>query len=56
MERFHLDEKKLATFLKGVDVGYRSNPYHCGLHAASVVQLTHMMLHTGGLETVLQGK
>lgn len=47
---FNLDEAKLINFLQKVESGYTSaNPYHNGIHATSVLQMTHMLLHHGGV-------
>ncbi|KAA6423770.1 MAG: hypothetical protein FRX49_06341 [Trebouxia sp. A1-2] len=50
VREFKLDERKLCNFLQKVESGYSAeNPYHNSIHAASVVQMTHMLLCHGGL-------
>ncbi|KAL3155900.1 putative 3',5'-cyclic phosphodiesterase pde-3 [Trebouxia sp. C0010 RCD-2024] len=47
---FKLYEVKLINFLQKAESGYSSaNPYHNSIHATSVLQMTHMLLHHGGV-------
>ncbi|KAL3161210.1 putative 3',5'-cyclic phosphodiesterase pde-3 [Trebouxia sp. C0009 RCD-2024] len=46
---FSVDQAKFWNFLQKIESGYRAeNPYHNSVHAASVVQMTHMLLCHGG--------
>ena len=56
VKRLKLDEDKLAVFLREIEKGYKNNPYHSGLHAASVVQISHMLVQKGGMQGMLQSK
>ena len=45
-----LDETKFTKYVARIEAGYDpKNPYHNSIHAASVVQMTHMLLCHGGL-------
>ncbi|KAL3145886.1 putative 3',5'-cyclic phosphodiesterase pde-3 [Trebouxia sp. C0009 RCD-2024] len=47
---FKLYDVKLINFLQKAESGYSSaNPYHNSIHATSVLQMTHMLLHHGGV-------
>ncbi len=47
IDLFQLPEEKTANFLRGIEAGYHDNPYHSQLHAASVLQTTHMIAQNG---------
>ena len=49
IDKFHLDEVKLANFLMKVEEGYPKNPYHNRIHAADVLQSLNVLLCRGGL-------
>jgi len=49
IDRFQLDEVKLAHFLMRVEDGYPMNPYHNRIHAADVLQSLNVLLCRGGL-------
>ncbi|KAK9826226.1 hypothetical protein WJX74_001194 [Apatococcus lobatus] len=48
---FNLDEEKLACFLRGIEDGYIDNPYHSCTHAASVLQIIHMLVQNGLIQS-----
>ncbi|KAK9819731.1 hypothetical protein WJX72_001710 [[Myrmecia] bisecta] len=50
VSEFRLDEAKLSQFLRRIEMGYQDNPYHNRMHAANVVQTTHMLVHYGDLQ------
>ncbi|DBA93554.1 TPA: putative 3',5'-cyclic phosphodiesterase pde-3 [Trebouxia sp. C0006] len=53
-EKFGMDPVKLATFVRVIEKGYDpQNPYHNSIHVASVVQMTHLLLHQGGVAKVM---
>ncbi|KAL0021983.1 hypothetical protein WJX77_002623 [Trebouxia sp. C0004] len=53
-EKFAMDPVKLATFVRVIEKGYDpQNPYHNSIHVASVVQMTHLLLHQGGVAKVM---
>ncbi|KAA6427408.1 MAG: hypothetical protein FRX49_02072 [Trebouxia sp. A1-2] len=53
-EKFGMDPVKLATFVRVIEKGYDpQNPYHNSTHVASVVQMTHLLLHQGGVAKVM---
>ncbi|KAK9862181.1 hypothetical protein WJX84_011393 [Apatococcus fuscideae] len=43
----NLDEDRLANFLRRVEAGYLDNPYHSRVHAAGVLQTTHLLAQNG---------
>ena len=49
IDKFNLDEVKLANFLMRVEDGYPNNPYHNRIHAADVLQSLNVLLCRGGL-------
>lgn len=50
IQQFGLDQVKLRKYVQKIESGYSSsNPYHNNVHAASVLQLSHMILFYGGL-------
>lgn len=46
---FDLDETKLVRFLRRIESGYGSHPYHNCTHAANVVQMAYKLLTAGGM-------
>lgn len=44
-----LDLECLSRFLRRVEDGYPSNPYHNAIHAADVVQSLHLLMTKGGV-------
>ncbi|KAK9863546.1 hypothetical protein WJX84_008465 [Apatococcus fuscideae] len=56
---FHLNEEKLACFLRAIEAGYSDCPYHSRTHAAGVLQTMHMLsqhglIQDGVLDSALQ--
>ncbi len=49
MDYASMDASTLARFLRKIESGYKSNPYHNSRHAADVLQTLHMIMHQGGL-------
>lgn len=53
-----LHEDRLANFLRKLEAGYLDNPYHSRVHAAGVLQTTHMLsqslIEEGIYDPVLQ--
>lgn len=45
VSRLALPEEKLAGFLRQIEAGYLDNPYHSRVHAAGVLQITHLLAH-----------
>eukprot|EP00727_Mastigamoeba_balamuthi_P013388 m51a1_g8672 putative protein pde- isoform a (855) ;mRNA; r:129094-132214 len=41
---FGLDRRRVRMFLRGVEHGYKNNPYHTSVHAADVVQAMHSLM------------
>ncbi len=39
----------VSRFLRNVEQGYKSNPYHNATHAADVLQTLHVVLHSSGM-------
>ena len=58
MHDFGVDPAKFWTFLQKIEQGYKAgNPYHNSVHAASVVQMTYMLLcHGGPMKTGAVGR
>jgi cAMP-specific phosphodiesterase 4/high affinity cAMP-specific and IBMX-insensitive 3',5'-cyclic phosphodiesterase 8 len=46
---FCLDEQKVSICMRAIESGYRVNPYHNSVHAACVLQHTHMFLNSMGI-------
>lgn len=42
-----LNEQRLANFLQKIEAGYLDNPYHSRVHAAGVLQTTHLLAQNG---------
>lgn len=49
LHKFHIPEETLVGFLKEVQGGYHTNPYHNSMHAADVLQVFHFIVLKGGL-------
>ncbi len=47
MQSFDLQERAVARFLREIEDGYLDNQYHSRTHAAGVLQLTHMLIGNG---------
>ncbi|KAK9822974.1 hypothetical protein WJX74_010416 [Apatococcus lobatus] len=47
MEMFNLSKPKLVHLLNRFENGYPENPYHNRSHAASVLQMMHLLIHNG---------
>lgn len=47
MATFQLQEEKVAAFLRDIENGYIDNPYHSAIHAAGVLQMSHMLIQNG---------
>ena len=45
----HLNEFKLAAYLRTVEDGYGNHPYHNAIHASDVLQTVHKLITTGGV-------
>lgn len=44
MELFKIDAMKMEVFMRDLEVGYKSNPYHNSVHAADVVQAVYTVI------------
>lgn len=44
IDQFDIDPERLALFFKGIEEGYKENPYHNRVHAADVLQNVYFML------------
>jgi hypothetical protein len=53
VQHFNINEQTLINFLLAVESGYHPNPYHNSVHAADVLQITHFIIETGGLKSVI---
>ena len=51
MEAFQLEEEVFARFLREIEDGYVDNPYHSATHAAGVLQVTHMLVQNGLIQS-----
>ncbi|KAK9850625.1 hypothetical protein WJX84_003967 [Apatococcus fuscideae] len=49
-QMYSLPENKLLMFLHHLEDGYPANPYHNRTHAASVLQMMHVLMHNGLIE------
>lgn len=49
VEHFQLKPIALARFLRRIEAGYKTNPYHNATHAADVLQTMHCIITRGGL-------
>lgn len=49
IDQFKLKPTALARFLRRVESGYKTNPYHNATHASDVLQTMHCILTRGGL-------
>mmetsp|Transcript_6344 Transcript_6344/g.9240 ORF Transcript_6344/g.9240 Transcript_6344/m.9240 type:complete len:717 (-) Transcript_6344:32-2182(-) len=49
LNKFNIPEAVLVGFLKEVQGGYHTNPYHNSMHAADVLQVFHFIVLKGGL-------
>jgi len=49
MEHFNLKPVNLARYLRRIEEGYKSNPYHNATHAADVLQTFSVIINRGGL-------
>ncbi|KAK9843277.1 hypothetical protein WJX74_009626 [Apatococcus lobatus] len=47
MNAFQLQEDIVAGFLQQIEKGYVDNPYHSAIHAAGVLQMLHMLIQNG---------
>ena len=47
MQSFGLQERVVACFLREIEEGYLNNQYHSRIHAAGVLQITHMLVQNG---------
>ncbi|KAK9837615.1 hypothetical protein WJX74_001448 [Apatococcus lobatus] len=56
LDLFGLSEEVLSRWLRSIEQGYPWNSYHNRVHAASVLQMMHMLIHAGLMEDgVLEG-
>jgi hypothetical protein len=49
IDHYQLRPTALARFLRRIESGYRSNPYHNATHASDVLQTMHCIITRGGL-------
>lgn len=49
IEHYQLRPTALARFLRRIESGYRTNPYHNATHASDVLQTMHCIITRGGL-------
>ncbi len=47
IDRFGVSEDILARYLRQIEDGYKWNQYHNRIHAASVLQMMHMLIQAG---------
>nr|CAH8865010.1 unnamed protein product [Trichobilharzia regenti]CAH8865012.1 unnamed protein product [Trichobilharzia regenti] len=52
LQRFSIPESNLILYMNAVEEKYNDNPYHNCIHAADVVQSTHILLNAQSLESV----
>jgi len=53
LTKFKVPEEVLVAFLREVQNGYKTNPYHNSMHSADVVQIIHYIIYKGGLNTMV---
>ncbi|KAK9867909.1 hypothetical protein WJX84_002108 [Apatococcus fuscideae] len=51
LESYELREDTVACFLRSIEAGYQNNPYHSRTHAAGVLQMLHILLHNGLMQS-----
>lgn len=51
MGAFSLPESAMACFLRAIEDAYNDNPYHSCTHAAGVLQLLHMLIQNGLIQS-----
>ncbi|KAK9842956.1 hypothetical protein WJX74_004848 [Apatococcus lobatus] len=51
MDIFQLEEEVVACFLRELEDGYLDNPYHSSTHAAGVLQMIHMLVQNGLIQS-----
>ncbi|CAH8541228.1 unnamed protein product [Schistosoma turkestanicum] len=51
-QKFSIPERNLLLYMTAVEEKYNDNPYHNRIHAADVVQSTHVLLNAQSLESV----
>lgn len=49
VEKFQIDEARLARYLIRIEDGYPDNPYHNRVHASDVLRSMHVLMIRGGL-------
>ncbi|CAH8636666.1 unnamed protein product [Schistosoma rodhaini] len=52
LQKFAIPERNLLLYMTAVEEKYNNNPYHNRVHAADVVQSTHVLLNAQSLESV----
>ncbi|CAH8631668.1 unnamed protein product [Schistosoma haematobium] len=52
LQKFAIPERNLLLYMTAVEEKYNDNPYHNRVHAADVVQSTHVLLNAQSLESV----
>ncbi|CAH8619398.1 unnamed protein product [Heterobilharzia americana] len=52
LQQFAIPERNLILYMNAVEEKYNDNPYHNRIHAADVVQSTHILLNAQSLESV----
>lgn len=50
LQKFAIPERNLLLYMTAVEEKYNDNPYHNRVHAADVVQSTHVLLNAQSLE------
>lgn len=53
IQKYDLEEVRLARFLRRIESGYPENPYHNRIHASDVLQGMQVQLTRGGLYAML---
>ena len=48
---FRLKDEVVACFLREIENGYLDNPYHSSQHAAGVLQMLHMLVQNGLIQS-----
>ena len=51
IEAFQLEDEVVACFLREIENGYLDNPYHSSQHAAGVLQMLHMLVQNGLIQS-----